>query len=321
LRKGVAVAPGKVIISGEHFVVHGATALAAAIQERNVRVEAARADALRIVVVDSQRTVGDDQLRPIRKVVEWLYDTRRGEEERPGGGAPRVSISIASTLAQGSGLGSSAAAMVATAGAVCALEGWATDIGTLVRAANEGERLVHGNPSGVDVTVSAMGGVILFKRGEEPRRVDLPKPLSLLVVFSGRKRSTRRLITKVATLKGAFPNLFASLCESATLVSGLCAEAVAEGDAASLGALMTYNHAVLSRVGASNGVLDGLVDLCLGLGCLGAKLTGAGGGGSVVAVPPTSPDEATWIREKIASKGYKSFLADIPSGGARAWTE
>ena len=64
---------------------------------------------------------------------------------------------------------------------------------------------------------------------------------------------------------------------------------------ASLGALMTYNHAVLSRAGASNGALDGLVDLCLGLGCLGAKLTGAGGGGSVVAVPPTSPDEAKRI--------------------------
>ena len=90
-------------------------------------------------------------------------------------------------------------------GHVCALEGWATDVGTLVEAANEGERLVHGNPSGIDVTVSAMGGVILFKRGEAPRRVDLPKPLSLLVVFSGKKRSTRRLITKVAALKGDFP--------------------------------------------------------------------------------------------------------------------
>jgi mevalonate kinase len=142
-----------------------------------------------------------------------------------------------------------------------------------------------------------------------------------LVVFSGRKRSTRKLITKVAALKEAFPHLFASLCESATLVSGLCSEAIASGDAASLGALMTYNHAVLSRAGASNNALDGLVDLCLGLGCLGAKLTGAGGGGSVVAVPPTSPEEARWVSEKIASKGYKSFLTDIPAGGARAWTE
>ncbi len=87
-------------------------------------------------------------------------------------------------------------------------------------------------------------------------------------------------------MKETYPSLFASLCESATLVSGLCAEALVKGDPSSLGKLMTYSHAVLARAGASNKRLDQLVDLCLGSGCLGAKLTGAGGGGSVVAVPP-----------------------------------
>jgi len=217
-------------------VVHGATAIAAAI-ERKVRVEATKSDRL---AIDS-RLRRPEELVPARKVVESLYKAKKAE--------PRVSISITSTLADGAGLGSSAATMIAIAGATSALEGWGLDQTALVRAGEAGEKLVHGNPSGVDATTSAMGGVILFKKGEEPRRVELRAPVTLLVVFSGRRRNTGRLIGRVAGMKETYPSLFASLCESATLVSGLCAEALVKGDTAALGRLMTYSHAVLARAG------------------------------------------------------------------------
>jgi mevalonate kinase len=306
--KGVAEAPGKVIVSGEHFVVHGATAIAAAI-ERKVRVEATKSEALTI----ESRIRDQDRLKPVRKLVQSLYKARRAE--------PRVSISITSTLAEGAGLGSSAATMIATAGAVSTLEGWGLDQRSLVEAANSGEKLVHGNPSGIDATTSAMGGVILFKRGEEPSRVDLRSPVTLMVAFSGRRRKTGRLIKKVAGMKETYPSLFASLCDSATMISGLCAEALVRGDTASLGSLMTYSHAVLARAGASNRKLDELVDLCLSSGCLGAKLTGAGGGGSVLVVPPTDPEEADAVAEKLKKGGYDTFFTKLPAGGARSWKE
>src|SRR5271170_5816485 len=303
--KGVAEAPGKVIISGEHFVVHGATALAAAIG-RNVRVEATRSDRLTIT-----SDLGDPEaLKPVRRVVDSLYKSRKA--------SPRVSLSIASQLPEGAGLGSSAATMVAVAGAVIALEGWGLDRPALARAGEAGERLVHGNPSGIDAAASAFGGVILFKRGEEPRTVELPAPVTLLVAFSGRRRNTGRLIKRVTGMKETYPSLFESLCESATLVSGLCADALVRGDAASLGRLMTYSHAVLARAGASNKRLDHLVDLCLSLGCLGAKLTGAGGGGSVLAVPPHPEGEATATAKRLAASGYDAFFTRIPAAGARA---
>jgi mevalonate kinase len=306
--KGVAEAPGKVIISGEHFVVHGATALAAAIG-RNVRVEATRSDRLSIT-----SDLGDPEaLKPVRRVVDSLYKSRKA--------SPGVSLLISSQLPGGAGLGSSAATMVAVAGAVSALEGWGLDGPALARAAEAGERLVHGNPSGIDAAASAFGGVILFKRGEEPRTVELPAPVKLLVAFSGRRRNTGRLIKRVTGMKETYPSLFESLCESATLVSGLCADALVRGDASSLGRLMTYSHAVLARAGASNKRLDRLVDLCLGLGCLGAKLTGAGGGGSVLAVPPHREDEAKAIAKRLAASGYDAFFTRIPAAGARAWTE
>jgi mevalonate kinase len=84
---------------------------------------------------------------------------------------------------------------------------------------------------------------------------------------------------------------------------------------------MTYSHAVLARAGASNKRLDELVDLCLSSGCLGAKLTGAGGGGSVLAVPPRDPGEAEAVARKLRKGGYDTFFTKLPAGGARSWTE
>ena len=289
-------------------MVHGATALAASI-ERKVRVEATRSD--RLAILSDLRDPA--ALKPARRVVESLYKARGAE--------PRVSISIDSGLAEGAGLGSSAATMVAIAGAASALEGWGLDETALARAGDAGERLVHGNPSGIDAAASAMGGVILFKRGEAPRRVELPATVTLLVAFSGRRRNTGRLVRRVTGMKDVYPSLFAGLCESATLVSGLCAEALLKGDCASLGRLLTYSHAVLARAGASNKRLDRLVDLCLAAGCLGAKLTGAGGGGSVLAVPPSDPGEASAVAVRLAKAGYDAFFTKIPTAGARTWTE
>jgi mevalonate kinase len=105
------------------------------------------------------------------------------------------------------------------------------------------------------------------------------------------------------------------------MVSGLCADALTRGDTASLGRLMTYNHAVLARAGASNRKLDELVDLCLRSGCLGAKLTGAGGGGSVLAVPPAGAKETKVIAERLKKEGHDTFFTVIPTGGARSWKE
>jgi mevalonate kinase len=306
--KAVAEAPGKVIISGEHFVVHGATAVAAAI-ERKVRVEATKADRLSI----RSNLRDPKELLPAKKVVESLYKERSAQ--------PRVAVSITSTLAAGAGLGSSAATMIAIAAATSALEGWGLDTQALIKAGNAGETLVHGNPSGIDATTSAVGGVIMFRRGEPPRPVELGAPITLMVASSGQKRNTGRLIRRVGGLKETYPSLFAGLCEGATLVSSFCAEALDTGDVGTLGRLMTYNHAVLARAGASNARLDKLVDLCLSSGCLGAKLTGAGGGGSVLAVPPPDEGEAAAVSRILSKKGYDNFFTKIPTTGATAWTE
>jgi len=301
--KAIAEAPGKVIISGEHFVVHGATALAASIN-RAVRVEASRSSKLELV----SNLRDGESLLPARKLLEHLYHERKA--------VPNVKAVITSEIPAAAGLGSSGATMIALTAAVSLLEGWYRDMSSLIKVAGVGEKIVHGNPSGIDVAASGMGGVILFRVGNPPQPVQLPRPVKLLVAFSGMKRNTGKLIAKVALTKESYPSYFAALCDSATLVSQMCLDQVLKGDAVALGKLMTYSHAVLGRVGASNKTLDALVDLCIESGCYGAKLTGAGGGGSVLAVPP---ENAAPIVEKLKKKGYSSFITEIPSGGVRAW--
>ncbi len=307
--KVVAEAPGKVIITGEHFVVHGALALAAALGQRT-RVEASQSAGLVVETpVTGGRPAGSAPL-PVEKVVREMYRERSIE--------PRVRVAVSSELPPGAGLGSSASTMVAAVAAVSRLEGWNMDLTSIIETAMLGERAIHGQPSGIDVAVSAIGGVIQFRVGEEPRRIDVPAPVRLLVVNSGERRSSKRLISKVSSMKGVYPHLFSKLCESASLVTQLATERFLDGRLDELGRIMTYNHAVLATVGASNSRLDRLVDRCIELGCYGAKLTGAGGGGSVLAVAPRAIEEK--VVAQLAGRGFACFPTEVPSGGVKVWT-
>ncbi len=247
---------------------------------------------------------------PVERVVREMYRERSME--------PSVKLSITSDLPTGAGLGSSASTMVAAVSAVSRLEGWNLDGNSVAETSMLGERLVHGKPSGVDVAASVFGGVLQFRVGAESWQVPLERPVKFLVVYSGRRRNTGRLVSKVSSMKGLYPSLFAKLCESATLVTELATSRLVEGRLEELGKMMTYNHAVLAMVGASNEQLDRLVDLCLQSGCLGAKLTGAGGGGSVLALAPRGEEMA--VVDRISRRGFEAFVTDIPTGGVRVWT-
>ncbi len=308
-RRAVAQAPSKVIITGEHFVVHGAWALAAAVG-RKVRVEV-RPSASLDISSDKFGGRSKESLSPAIKVVEALakeYSFR-----------PNLSVSISSDIPDGAGLGSSASTMVALTSAVsrsCALD-LSTD--ELVKFSMVGEREVHGNPSGIDPTVCAEGGAILFRPGEKPRPVPLPGSRRFIVVYSGKKRNTGRLVSHVAVERSRMPNFFGGLADSVGDLSIRAAELLSAGDMGGLGRLLNLNQAVLSGVGVSTPDLDMLVDLLISLGCDGAKLTGAGGGGSVVAVAPEGKEKR--IIPEVSARGFEAFVAEIPVEGVKSWLE
>ena len=306
--RAVAEAPSKAIITGEHFVVHGAWALAAALPRR-VRVEVRRSSAF--AVRSDRLGASPSGLAPIRRVVE--------EVGRRYSVATAVEVSVTSEVPPGAGLGSSASTMVALVSALSRLHSLGLSLEETVGLSMLGEREIHGKPSGIDPAICAYGGVILFRPGSRPRRVRLARPSTLIVSYSGVNRATRGQIGMVSRARDRYPALFSKLAGAVGDLSVEAGRRLAEGDLRGVGGLLAVDHAALDSVGVSNETLDSMVDLMSALGCYGAKLTGAGGGGSVLGVAPKAKEKS--IVSGLSARGFETFTARIPTGGVRSWLE
>jgi mevalonate kinase len=232
---------------------------------------------------------------------------------------PTVRVTITSAVPGGAGLGSSAATMVAVAAAFSKLNSVGLKVDELVDCAMAGEWSVHGKPSGVDPAVCARGGVILFRTGAAPKKVSFDGTRSLILSYSGLNRSTRGQIGHVTRMKDRYPGMFERLAGGIGDLSLRASEMLQGGDLNGLGTLLTVNHAALMSLGVSNETLDGMVDLLLTMGCYGAKLTGAGGGGSVLAVAPEGKEKS--IVSGLSARGFETFKVKIPAEGVKSWLE
>jgi mevalonate kinase len=306
--RAVAEAPAKAIITGEHFVVHGSWALAAALP-RKIRVKVRPSS--KFDVSSDKFAHGSPPLRPVGRIIENMA--------RVFSVSPSVEVSIASSIPDGAGLGSSAATAVAVVSAFSRLNSLGLGVEEIVRYAMVGEKDIHGNPSGIDPTTCAHGGIILFRPGHPPKKVNPTGSRSLVISYSGRKRRTKRLVGRVAMTRERNPDLFAALATSVGWLSRSAGETLSGGDMPSLGRLLRLNHSVLRSIGVSNRLIDDMIDTLLSMGCYGAKLTGAGGGGSVIAVSPEAKEKS--IVSGLSARGFETFRAEIPVGGVKSWLE
>jgi len=307
--RAIAEAPTKAIVTGEHFVVHGAWAVAAALP-RKVRVAIELSSKFE-VVSDLFGRSGSPELLPVSRVVEEM--AREFSEK------PNVRVTISSDVPGGAGLGSSAATMVAVASAFSELNSLGLTVQELIDCAMVGERSIHGNPSGIDPAICAHGGVILFRTDTAPKKVSFGGTRSLIISYSGLKRSTRGQIGHVSKMKDKYPGMFERLATGMSELSLRASEMLRVGDMRELGTLLTVNHAALMSLGVSTNTLDQIVDLLLSMGSYGAKLTGAGGGGSVLAVAPEGKEKS--IVSGLSARGFETFRVKIPVQGVRSWLE
>jgi mevalonate kinase len=264
-------APGKVLLFGEHAVVYGHPALAAAIP-RFVTVEVEPAAEARIELPGGVQT-------PVG-VVQAAVQLAR-EAGFAGGFLARVQ----SEIPLGSGLGSSAALGVALARAFkpgCGPE-------EAARLAMHLERVLHGTPSGVDPAACAYGGMIWFVRGQPPE--PLRGSAWIVIALSGIARGTHTTVLSLAERRKTDPRVDVLLGRLGEIARE------ARGRMASFGGLMDEAHALLRELGVSCPELEETVRRLKSAGALGAKLTGAGGGGAAIGL---ARDE-THARE-IASK-------------------
>ncbi len=304
-----ASAPGKIILTGEHFVVHGSHSVAAAINKRaRVTISPVYKDSYIISGnVKTKMSDNDGKLVLVKAILKNVG--KQGNLVDP------IAVSVDSEIPPGSGLGSSAAVAVATSAAALKFAGLDPSPRKIFELAMTGEKMVHGNPSGIDVESSLQGGLLLFSRSTGAKSVPLTRTLHFLVVYSGKQRRTSVLVNKVALKQKLFPNFFDSLARSASILSQEVANAATAGDLPRLGAFMNISQAALSWIGVSNDSLDELIEELAGQNVLGAKLTCAGGGGSVIALPkPKAMD----MLSKYATKKFSwSFFTAIPQPGLR----
>ncbi|MFT3691868.1 MAG: mevalonate kinase [Kofleriaceae bacterium] len=304
---------GKVILLGEHSVVYGYPALAAAL-DRGVRVGAVPTPAggkLRVDIPswNVKLTVDDDH--PLASALTAIADKLEI-------GRPPVTIVGEAQIPPGAGLGASAAFAVAISRAlidyrdqkIVAAGGAAmpATLGEVIAAANASETIVHGKASGVDVALAANGGIGVFRKtsGLRPIKAEL----RVIVGPSGAQRSTHTMVERVSTACNSSaddPRLkeLGALTDHGTT-------SLLSGDHVALGGAMDRAHALLGELGVSTPLLDGLCEAARRVGAYGAKLTGAGGGGAVIAIAPREKENdvlAAWRAARV-----EGFVAKLGGG-------
>lgn len=293
----MATAHGKIILLGEHAVVYGVPALALGI-DRGARAVAYEAREPRLTI-NGQVVQNDD----VRQALEAISTVLR---------APQLGIDVKLDIPPGSGLGASAALGVAIAGAIVEHMGGGASSERVLGAADAWERVFHGNPSGIDTAAAYYGGCLKFRRGHAPEFVTLAAPLPLAVAKAGPPASTKEMVEIVAKLRERRPDLVDKTLEGIrSLVDNalLCLEA---GDFSGLGKLMDYNQMLLSGLFLSTPEIEQACTIARDTGALGAKLTGAGGGGSVIALAlDPGAIVAAWQQ-----RGIEGFVATSSSAAA-----
>jgi mevalonate kinase len=333
----VSSAPGKVYLFGEHAVVYGEPAVPCAVERRaTVTVEVRADDHVRVQAEDlsldgfaveyaGRGEDADPDVKAPAHVVSAAtgYVDAAVAQAREAADAPDVGfdITVESDIPLGAGLGSSAAVVVAGIDAATRALGTRLDARTLADRAFQAEYEVQeGQASRADTFASAVGGAVRVE-GDDCRSVAAP-PLPLVVGFDGGAGETGELVAGVRALREQYGFAADTVAAIGDVVrAGEAVLAEADPDAApsretleELGRLMDFDHGLLSALGVSARSLDSMVWAAREAGAHGAKLTGAGGGGCVVALDAS---EATVDALRYTPACEEAFRAELAIEGVR----
>jgi mevalonate kinase len=318
-----ASAPGKVYLFGEHAVVYGEPAVPCAISRRAWVTAERRADSrLRVHAEDlsldgfTVEYSGETDTAPDVDVSPGLIRAAMGyvdaavSQAREAANTPEAGfdITIESEIPLGAGLGSSAAVVVA--GIEAATRELGVELSTeeiADRAYRAEHEVQEGQASRADTFCSATGGAVRVE-GEDCRAIESPD-LPFVIGFDGGAGNTGELVSGVRKLRERYP-FAADTVETVGDIVRQGERALAEGDIEELGTLMDFNHGLLSALGVSSRSLDRMVWAARDAGAHGAKLTGAGGGGCIVALDETEETETALRFTPGCEEGFRAELDD-----------
>ena len=286
---------GKVILFGEHFVVHGVPGIVSATDAKtNAEV---KKNAEGITINDERKGskgyAEEKKIQQIESIQRMLKAMDMPTETA-------MSIWIGGNLPGFSGLGASAASSVAIARAISEEFGLKLPDERINEVAYEAEKAYAGNPSGIDNTAATYGGLMWFKKNTagEPdlvEKITIKKPVEIIIGSTGKVANTKAMVEGVAERKKKNPKKYNPLFKRAEEIAAEGRKALEAGDFKKVGELMNENHTLLQGIEVSSKELDFLVDIARKQGAIGAKLTGGGGGGCMTALTPGKE-----LQEKVA---------------------
>lgn len=276
---------GKVILFGEHFVVHGAEAIVAGISEyTECSLEVTRGSPG--LHVNDKRPAIPGYIQQKReeqtKAHKLVLDHLKIDVSEDG-----LKVNLGGPLVPSSGIGASASDVVALSRALSELYDLKLSEDEVNQSAFVGEGGYHGTPSGVDNTAATFGGLISYRRQQGKsifKPISFQQSLYLVVVGTGITASTTTVVGDVRQLKEQQPALFDRLYREYTEIASEARVALQEGDLKRVGALMNLNHNLCCQLTISCKELEAIVQACRDSGALGAKLSGTGRGGIAVAL-------------------------------------
>ncbi|MBQ6629445.1 MAG: mevalonate kinase [Methanobrevibacter sp.] len=295
-----ASAPAKAILFGEHSVVYGEPAIAGAVNKRAyVTVKESECDKsifkapninfeAELLTREKKYILRKGKPGIIRYILESVY---RAHDHTP------IEITLTSNVPIGSGLGSSAAVTVATLAALYRYHNIRFNKKSLAHDAHMVEQAVQGVASPLDTLVSTYGGLVYLSRNKKVERFKVNFNVPFVVGYTTKHGNTGKMVKDVRHLKEKNPKIINPVITAMGNLTNYAKQAILKRDFNKVGELMNINHGFLDVIGVNTLELSRMVYNAREAGAIGSKTTGAGGGGSIIALCPGKVDE---VAEAIA---------------------
>jgi mevalonate kinase len=301
---------GKVILFGEHFVVHGVPGIVSAIDSAT-DAEVTQTGKELVIRDERKAAKGYAEEKRLQQIesIERMLKKMGLDPKLP------LNIWVGGTLPGFSGLGASAASSVAIARAIAEELSLKLTNEQINQIAYEAEKAYAGNPSGIDNTAATYGGLMWFKKNiaggpASVERLRIRAPVEIIIGSTGKVANTKAMVAGVAERKKKNSEKYDSIFKQAENLAYAGRKALESYDLEKVGELMNENHRLLQEIEVSSRELDLLVDIARKNGAFGAKLTGGGGGGCMTALTPTRE-----LQEKVAAaiekEGYEVLRTKI----------
>jgi mevalonate kinase len=309
-----ATAPGKIILFGEHAVVYGRPAIAAPISQRRAKATVTHSSSNNCYIIapdlgrhDRLQDLPDDDALAL--AARLVLDAAQLWQ------IPDVTIRVNSQIPIASGMGSGAAIAAAIIRALAQhLNRPDLQTNEMVSGLTyEVEKIHHGTPSGIDNTVVAYEQPIYFVRQSPQNQIEpftVAAPLRFVVADTGVRSSTKTVVEDVRGQYNQKPAKFAHIFDACGRIAQAARQAIEAGNVTQVGKLMTENHAWLQKMTVSSPELDNFVEAALQAGALGAKLSGAGRGGNMIALVEDDGEE-TKVRTALKKAGATNSLTTV----------